>query len=215
MAKRLTAAGVRAAPPGKHYDLHGLFLLVLPSGARCWVWRGTVRGKRVDRGLGGYPYTTLAEARELAFQHRKAARSGSDPRTLRGGATVPTFAEACERVIRLHEPTWKGGGRTAEQWRATLRDYALPRLADKRVDEVTAADVLAALTPIWATKPAAADRVRVRIGAVMKWAIAQGHRTDNPAGDAITAALPRSNGHTRHHPAVAHASMADVLAKVR
>lgn len=216
MTKKLTAAGVRSAAPGKHYDLHGLFLMVLPSGARCWVWRGTVGGKRVDLGLGGFPYTSLAEAREAAYQYRKLARQGEDPRTLRGGRSVPKFAEACERVIRLHEPTWKGGGRTAESWRATLRDYALPRLADKRVDEISTADVLAVLTPIWHAKPTTAERVRVRIGAVMKWAIAEGYRPDNnPAGDSITAALPRSNGRTRHHRAAAHANMADVLAKVR
>ena len=217
MAKKLTAAGVRSAAPGKHYDLHGLFLLVLPSGARCWVWRGTVRGKRRDYGLGGYPYTSLAEAREAAYQYRKLARQGEDPRTLRGGRSVPKFADACERVIALHEPTWKGGGRTAESWRATLAAYVLPRLADKRVDEISTADVLAVLTPIWHAKPTIAERARVRIGAVMRWAIAEGHRVDNPAGDAITAALPRQNGQNGrgHHRAVGHADMADVLAKVR
>ena len=214
MAKKLTAAGVRAAGPGVHGDAHGLRLLVRPSGARCWVWRGTVGGKRVDRGLGGWPVVTLAEARDAALDCKRAARRGDDPRTLRAGG-VPTFAEAAERVISLHEPTWKGGGRTAESWRATLRDYVLPRLADKTVDEVTAADVLIVLTPIWHAKPAAAGRVRVRIGAVMKWAIAEGHRVDNPAGDPVTAALPRQNGGTRHHRAVGHADLAGVLAKVQ
>ena len=215
MATKLTAAGVRAAPPGVHGDLHGLRLRVLPSGTRQWVWRGTVEGKRVDLGLGGFPYTSLAEARELAFQYRKAARSGVDPRTLRGGRSVPTLAEACERVIALRMDGWKDGGRSADQWRASLRDHAAP-LADVRVDRISASDVLRVLTPVWHAKPATAHRVRTRISAVMKWAIAEGHRPDDPAGEAIRAALPKNgNGHTRHHRAVGHASVADVLAKVQ
>lgn len=28
-------------------------LRVLPTGAKHWIWRGTVRGRRVDLGLGG------------------------------------------------------------------------------------------------------------------------------------------------------------------
>ena len=42
------------------------------------------------------------------------------------------------------------------------------------VSEVTTADVLAILTPIWHDKPETARRVRQRIGAVMKWAVAMG-----------------------------------------
>ena len=76
-----------------------------------------------------------------------------------------------------------------------MRDYVLPRLARKRVDAVTTADVMAVLLPIWSTKRVTAGRVRQRIGAVMKWAVAQGYRDDNPAGDAIAAALPKTAVH--------------------
>ncbi|WP_419939278.1 Arm DNA-binding domain-containing protein [Candidatus Palauibacter sp.] len=50
----LTAAFVRTVTtPGKYCDQHGLILRVRPSGSRQWIWRGTVRGRRVDLGLGG------------------------------------------------------------------------------------------------------------------------------------------------------------------
>ena len=50
----------------------------------------------------------------------------------------------------------------------------------------------------------------------MRWAIAEGHRADDPAGEAIQAAMPKNgNGEKRHHRAVGHASVADVLANVR
>lgn len=91
VAKRLTAAFVRSAKPGRYYDEHGLMLRVLPTGAKHWVWRGTVRGRRVDLGLGGYPYTSLAEARQTAFEYRKLARAGGDPRgSRRCGTAAPT-----------------------------------------------------------------------------------------------------------------------------
>ena len=80
---------------------------------------------------------------------------------------------------------------------------------------MTTADVLAVLPPIWNTKAATARIVRTRVSAVMRWSIAEGHRESNPAGDAIAAALPRHNGGTKHHKAVPHGQLADVLAKVR
>ena len=49
----------------------------------------------------------------------------------------------------------------------------------------------------------------------MKWAVAQGHRDDNPAGDAIAGALPKQNGKTAHHRALPHTEVAWAIAKVR
>ena len=169
MARNLTAAFVRTInKPGKYGDQHGLILRVLPSGSKQWIWRGTVRGKRMDLGLGGYPYTSLAEARQAAFEHRKLARAGGDPRALRHSA--PTFAEATEKVIAIHGAAWRPGSKSEAQWRASLRDYAMPRLGRKRIDEITTSDVMAVLLPIWSTKAETARRVRQRIGAIMKWA---------------------------------------------
>ena len=49
----------------------------------------------------------------------------------------------------------------------------------------------------------------------MKWAVAKGYREDNPAGDAIGAALPRHGGSTRHFPALPHNQVRAALATVR
>ena len=218
---RLSAAFVKTATaPGRYGDGRGGFgLSLLVQGrkdggvAKSWSQRLWIAGKAVNGGLGAYPIVTLSQARAKALDNRRMVERGEDPRKPR--RSVPTFAAAAAAVIELHRPTWKGSARTEVQWLATLRDYALPVLGDKRVDIITTADILAALTPIWSTVPAAADRARTRISAVMKWAIAEGHRADNPAGEAITAALPRQNGGTRHHRAAAHGDMADVLATVR
>lgn len=210
----LTAAFVRTVQrPGKYGDQHGLILRVLPSGSKQWIWRGTVQGRRVDLGLGGYPYTSLREARQAAFDHRKLARAGGDPRALK--RSVPTFAEAAEKVIAIHRASWRPGSKSENQWRASLRDYAMPRLGSKRVDQISTADVMAVLLPIWNTKAETARRLRQRIGAVMKWSIAQGHRPDNPAGEAIGAALPKNTGQRQHFRALPHGEVGPALEKVR
>ena len=96
-----------------------------------------------------------------------------------------------------------------------MRNYALPRLARKRVDAVTTADVMAVLSPIWSSKRVTARRLRQRIGAVMKWAIAQGLRMDNPAGEAISAALPKSAAVQKHQRALPHTEVGAALRRVR
>ena len=60
-----------------------------------------------------------------------------------------------------------------------------------------------------------AGRVRQRIGAVMKWAVAQGYRDDNPAGDAISAALPKAAVRKQHMRALPHAEVGAALARVK
>ena len=156
---------------------------------------------------------TLAEARDLALECKRAAHRGDDPRAVRGRRGVPTFADAADRVIALHAPGWKDGGKTEAQWRASLRDHA-GALGPMPVDRVGAADILAVLNPVWHRRPETAHRVRTRISAVLKWAVAQGLRADDPS-EAVKAALPNGKREKVHHAAVAHADVAAVLRAVR
>ena len=204
--------------PGRYGDGRGglgLSLLVKPAsrGGFSKSWSQSVRlgGRPTSIGLGRYPVVTLAMARERALENARAIAEGRDPRQ----RSAPTFAEACETVIAIHAGSWKRGGRTEESWRATLRDYGLPRLGETPVDKIAGTDVMDVLLPIWFTKRDTARSVRQRIGAVMKWAVAQGHRSDNPAGDALSAALPNNAGPRRHQRALPHAEVGAALARVR
>ena len=95
----------------KYYDEHGLILRRIATGGKLGVWRGTVREKRLDLGPGGWPYVSLGEVRQTAFEYRKLAREGGDPRSLRSGTDVPNFAEAAKTVVGMNEPEWKDGGK--------------------------------------------------------------------------------------------------------
>ena len=83
------------------------------------------------------------------------------------------------------------------------------------VNRIGTADVMAVLLPIWAEKRETARRVRQRISAVMRWAVAQGYREDNPAGDAIGAALPKTGVRTRHQPALPYPEVRGAMERVR
>lgn len=212
---KLTVPMVKALKdPGKYTDLNGLILRVAPGGSRQWVWRGTVHGRRVDLGLGPVSLTSLAEARDIAFTYRKLSRAGGDPRSLRLGATAPVFAEAVEQVIEAHRGGWKDGGRSEGNWRRSLERYAYPAIGRMPVDQITSADLVRVLLPIWHDKRETARKVKTRIGVVMRWCIAEGYRTDDPAGSALSAALPRHKTPAQHHASLPHREVAAALATV-
>lgn len=85
--KRLSAATVRTIKePGFYGDGQGLYLKVDASGAKRWIQRIVVNGKRRDIGLGSAGLVGLAEAREKAVEQRKLARAGVATPLQRNGA---------------------------------------------------------------------------------------------------------------------------------
>ena len=210
---KLTAAGAKAASkPGKYHDQFGLMLIVQPSGSKQWVQRLTIQGRRRELGLGGYPLVSLAEAREAAFDNKRIARRGDDPRPAK--RHVPTFAEASETVIELHESTWKDRGRSANNWRASMDIYAMPKIGKRRIDQIAVSDILAILKPIWTEKPETAKKVKSRMQRVFEWAVATEQRADNPVR-AAGSVLPKGNGRAKHFKALPHAAVAGALATIR
>ena len=208
---RLTPLRIREAKqPGDYGDGNGLYLRVSPTGAKHWVQRLTIRGKRRNLGLGSIYVVTLAQARAQATENKRTVRNGGDPMVERRQAIMPTFAEAAATVIALNRPTWTSD-HYAWQWEMLIRKHANPVLGERLVGDIASADVLAVLTPIWTSKHETARRVRQRIGAVMDWAVAQGYRADNPAGSALAKVLPRMPRTQAHQQALAYDEVADAI----
>jgi hypothetical protein len=202
--KALTAVGIKALKkPGRYADGNGLYLKISRSGAKRWELRTVVRGKRCDIGLGGLKLVSLAEAREEARKYRQVARNDGDPLAdrRRSRLVVPTFREAAETVYKDHAKAWKNP-KHGDQWINTLKAYAYPAFGDRRVDQVDTTDILKALSPIWLTKPETARRVRQRIGTVLDWAKAVGHRAGSNPVKEISKALPRQSDRKGHHAAL-------------
>ena len=191
-----------------------MYLFVQPSGTRSWIQRLVVRGRRRELGLGSVALVPLAEAREKALANRKLAREGGDPLAeKRRSQGIPTFAEAASRVLEQKRDGWRDR-RHHREWMASLKRYAFPRIGKMPVSEVTSADLLEILTPIWHRKASSARRVRQRLRAVLEWAVAMEYRIDNPS-DRIGPVLGRQHDVTEHMRALPHGEVAAAIRKVQ
>ena len=214
---RFVESVTRPGRYGDGYGGYGLALVVKERGngrvRKQWVQRIRIDGRPTNIGLGVWPFVGLAMARQRAYENRLAVEEGHNP--IQSGPKIPTLAQAAETVITMHAAGWKDSGKSAGQWRASLRDYVLPSLGDKRVNDLTIADVMTVLLPIWNEKRETARRVRQRIGAIMKWAIAQNYRDDDPTGPALSAALPKNGNHKEHFRALPYAEVSGALDVIR
>jgi integrase len=217
-AKDRTALEVgRLTEPGLHFvgGVPGLALQVAPGGARTWVLRFSIAGKRRDMGLGGFPEITVAGAREKAREARAKADQGIDPILHRqearsalraSAAAAKTFAECVTGYVDAKSAEWKNP-KHRQQWSNTLEQYAIPVIGPLLVRDVTLTHVLKILEPIWTTKTETASRVRGRIESVLNWATVRGYRSgENPARwkghlDKMLAA-PKKVAKVKHHAAL-------------
>ena len=126
---------------------------------------------------------------------------------------MPTFAAAAIRVVEQKQGGWRHATH-ATTWRRSLERYAFPRIGRRPVAEVTSADVLEILTPIWHVKRQTARRIQQRIHAVMEWAIAMHYRSGNPC-DRLGPVLGPQQDRVQHRQALPHREVAAALATVR
>ena len=208
---RLSAAKVsKETKPGLYADGGGLYLRITAGkkAGKRWVflYRRPVDGKRCEIGFGGTSAVPLAKARKKADEARALVADGKDPLATRQAAQrMPTFGDLADQHIKAMGPSWRNPKHRA-QWEMTLKVYAKP-LRSKPVDQITTADVLQVLRPIWQTVPETASRVRGRIENVLDAAKVQGFRDgQNPAAwrGHLMLLLPARLKLTRGH----HAAMA-------
>ena len=215
--RRLTAVSIRNLKrPGRHADGHGLYLVIDPSGAKRWIWRGVIQGKRSDLGLGSADLVSLADARQVALGYRRVARAGGNPLTdrRRERRQVPTFKEAARTVHAEHRKTFRNP-KHAGQWWSSLEADVFPLIGTRPVNDLGSGDVLRVLAPIWTVKPETARRLKQRIKIVFDWAKASGYCSgDNPT-DGVTKVLPKHKGNKQHYAALPFAEVPAFVAALR
>ena len=216
--KILSASFVKAVrEPGRYGDGrggHGLSLLVKPTNipsrlSKTWSQRIRVNGRETNLGLGSYPAVTLAEARRRALRNRQSVEEGHNPRS----GQTPTFQQAAAKVIELHSGKWRPGSRSRRIWESSLKTYVFPHIGRKQVDEVTSKDIMKCLSPMWHSKPETARRVQQRIGAIMKWAIAEGFLESDPSAT-ILAGLGKNSTRRNHMRALHHSNVGAAIRTV-
>lgn len=214
--RRLTPLRVRHATRGRYADGNGLYLFVDESGAKRWLLRTIVHGKRRDIGLGSTRLISLPEARTEAARLRRIARDGGDPLAERRKARtiVPTLKDAAAIVHASHSRTFRNTKHQAD-WLNSLQLHVFPLLGNRLVDSITPADVLQVLGPIWLTKPETARRVQQRLRAVFDWAKLSGFRDkDNPA-TGIKGGLPKHKSGKAHHAALPYDQVPAFMSELR
>ena len=187
--------------PGRYSDGQGLQLLVrMRKGnlSKSWVQRLVVNGNRRDKGLGtymnstGHVLVTPAEARDVAYDNWKIARNGGDPwprvTEVDIKPVIPTFREAAELVMENH-PKWPPN--TRRTWFNSLVNHVFPTIGDMPLDQIRAAPhLVAVLQPHWYRSPNLAKNLRQRIAKVMRRAVADNIRADNP-GESVSALMDK------------------------
>ena len=190
--------------PGRYGDGNGLYLLVQPGGTKSWVLRMQQAGFRTDRGLGGYPAVTLAEARNLAEEMRvKVRKAGHAPRkdrqpveAPRGASTwsnSPTFEQVARR---FHETNAGAGGWTSDKnvsaWMGRAENHLFPVIGKQPIDQVTVTalrdDIL---IPMAQDKPETAKRLRIIARQVFEYAMESGFVDANPIDRIPSKRLPK------------------------
>ena len=200
----------------------------MPNGSRIWIMRVTHAGQRVDIGLGPLATLSLANARQKAGAIRQIAADGGNPigerqtrrRERRAGQALPppivarpNFKTCWTAYWVLKEPQLSNS-KHRDQWVSTMKNYVLPSIGDRLVAEITPADIINMLAPIWRTKEETARRVLQRVDAIFVSAMTRELRDRaNPC-----AGVARELGNRRrdavHHAALSYQDVGNFVHKM-
>lgn len=176
-----------AKPSAKLYKLFdggGLYLAVLPSGAKAWRIAYRVAGKQQTKSFGAYPDVSLAEARRLRDDLKAQLRAGVDPMGERRAVRAAN-ARVAMSLGQAVERYWAGRGDLSPAYRDDaergIRQH-LVNLLERDVATIGRADLLAELMRMDAAGLYVYVRkVRMWVGQVFDWCVELQHMEVNPA----------------------------------
>lgn len=167
----------------------GLFLRILPTGGKSWIYRYTLPdGRRRKIALGLYPELSLADAREAHSQAKQLVRRGIDP------AAPPTLKIVPEQttVADLIKLYLSGSGhlspKTLAENKRTLEKYVEPILGQRPAKEIRRPDAIA-LVERYTDTPGQARAVMKIARAMFTWALHREYVDFNPFAH-VVAAVP-------------------------
>ena len=216
---RLTALAVeKQRTPGLYADGAGLNLVVTERGVKRWELRVQAGGRRRQLGLGIFPDISLDAARRKASDFRRAGKESGDiaPRERpRAAPRTVTFRDAFTSFFDMKEQQLSNP-KHAAQWQSTMEAYVFPTIGRRSVGDVTAAEIIDILKPIWNTKPETAKRVLQRMRVVFEAAIVRGDRTSAaPTTGVATVLGGRRNVRQSHHAALPFGEVPAFILRLR
>lgn len=189
-------ASQAGAKPTKIADSLGLYLYVTPTGYKSWRFKYRFAGKEQRIVFGAYPELSLRKARDLRDDSRQELRAGRDPgveyrrratRRTSGVDSRRTFEAIARQWHELQAPQWKE--RHAHDVLASLVAEVFPIIGASEIGDIRPVMIRELLEKV--QKRGAietAHRIRQRISAVFRYAIASDLAEMDPAAT-IGAAL--------------------------
>jgi integrase len=196
-------------------DALGLYVEVMPSGAKYWRLKYRFAGREKRLAIGVYPQVSLAEARSKAQTARDQLRAGIDPSAKKKAerlASMVAGANTFEAVAREWLDGRKGTIEPAQTAKTLARfeNDVFPWLGRRPIAEIEAPEILLILRRI--DKRGArytAHRTRSEISRVFRYGMATGRNKSDPA-NALISAIPSAV--ERHMPAITEpAKVAEML----
>jgi integrase len=182
------------AKPYKLADAAGLYLEVMPTGARYWRLRYRFGGRDTRLAVGVYPEVTLAEARTRRDDARATLRNGDDPGAIKRArkvaaklGTAESFRAIADEWLAKQKPSLAAVTYAKAEWMIGL----VPSLHALPIAAITPPDVLAALRKLESAGTLeTAHRVKQRLGQVFRYAVATGRAQRDPTADLRGALAP-------------------------
>ena len=164
---------------------------------RKYSFRKRVGGRLITRSLGSTATLTLQQARKMAvilagdLVGQKVAQelvqdNLETPTPIASTGTAGDGEHLFRSVYlpaieaRRYSAHWRNA-KHAEQWVNTFETFAVNKLGDIDVKNITAEDVIDVLKPIWLKKPETASRLRARLEMIFAFCIRKGWMRHNPA----------------------------------
>lgn len=225
----LTEKEITHAKSGFHLDGNGLYLQVTKTGAKSWLFRYQLHGKRRWAGVGSLSDVPAKVARVKAAEMRISVANGIDPinqkqaerkeilaNAAKEAAKSVTFKMLAIDYIEQNKAGWRNA-KHIQQWENTLETYVYDVIGHLPPADVTTEHVLKILKDIWLTKTETATRIRGRLEVILSYAKIKGYRDgDNPAAwkNHLDHVLPQPSkvAPHKHHPALPFGRMAEFMA---
>ncbi|PJG82164.1 tyrosine-type recombinase/integrase [Caviibacterium pharyngocola] len=193
ITKQLTDTEIKKAKPQEKditlTDGNGLFLLILPSGAKSWRFNylRPISKKRTKITLGTYPEITLAQAREKREEYRALLAQGIDPQVHRDQIKQAEQKQQEDLFISVAEKWKLKKAREIEEltlkknWRR-LETYVFPVLGEMPVSEILPKVVIDMLNPLQDKSDTLKRTIRL-INEILNYAVNYGLLTFNPCSN--------------------------------
>ncbi|BAK75833.1 prophage CP4-like integrase [Pseudogulbenkiania sp. NH8B] len=173
--------------PLKVPDGQGLYVWVMPTGAKYWRLKYRFGGKEKSLAIGVYPEVSIKEARQKKDAARRLLADGVDPgekkKAIKRDQTIEDASSFRAVAIEWHEKmAAEWAPRHAAAVLRSLEMYLFPALGDRPIAQITAMELMLELRKVEqlglhdTTK-----RLRERCTAIFRRAEVTGRASSNPA----------------------------------